>query len=63
MGREFKAIELGHQQIADHDVDLHFRLLQHRQRFHSILGSQNAKSALLQLSRQNAANSVIIVDH
>jgi hypothetical protein len=57
------AIELRHEQIADHEVDLHARLLQHGQRFYAIPGSQNAKSSLFQLSRYDAANTVIIFDY
>jgi hypothetical protein len=56
-------VEMGHQQIADHQVDLHARVLQHRQGFYAIPRSQDAKSPLLQLSRYDAANTVVIVDH
>jgi hypothetical protein len=58
-----KAIELRHQQIAEHKVDFYARLLEHSQCFYAIARSQNAISGLLDLSRYDVANTVVIVDH
>jgi hypothetical protein len=54
---------MGHQQIADHEVDLHARVFQHQQSLYAIPRRQDAKSPLLQLSRDDVANIVVIVDH
>jgi hypothetical protein len=59
--RELIAIESGHHQITDHQVDTYAWLLYHCQCFLAVCCSQDLTSQLLQLSGNDVANGIVII--
>ena len=61
--RELIAIEPGHDQIADDEVDTYAWLLYHVQCFLAVCCSQDLISQLLQLSGNDVTDRVVIIDY
>jgi hypothetical protein len=60
---ELIAIEPGHEQITDHKVDLHARMLYYRQSLFAVCCSQDPISLLFQRLGNDVADTVVVVDY